>query len=423
MAITPDQILSGGRPPLAVSSPTPSVDNNLDGAPSTVPGSGSGKMETGPDAGGAPVSSAVIPPGVSPEIAGAPQAGKRVDSPTAKAGEVETESSEDARGGEGEPRRLSYVELYQQMSPYRPPTDEELEAERKRQKRQSIFAAISDGISAMSNLYFTTQYAPSSYDASSGMSAKTRERFDKLLKERQGNQREYMQGYMQAMKMDDDNADRERTWQYRLTRDRIADKRYADQAAREEAMAQLNELLKTHQITEAEYKAEIARIKAAHAEEDATLTTEGLRAGIDQKKAAATASMASANASNARAAYYRDGGSRKKGPTLQLEEDEPMRFEDDKDYDRTVMRLAPDYGVQTQEVQVLERYKSGEQKGQPKRTRIAQRPVKDIAADIEREAALRKRRPRMSDPMKETDSPDSGSSDKGGKKKLHNPMT
>ena len=47
------------------------------------------------------------------------------------------------------PKKLSYVEMFQQMSPYKPPTPEELEKERKRQKRESIFAAIGEGISAM----------------------------------------------------------------------------------------------------------------------------------------------------------------------------------------------------------------------------------------------------------------------------------
>ena len=64
-----------------------------------------------------------------------------------------------------------------------------------------------------------------------------------------------------------------------------------------------------------------------------------------------------------------------------------MRFGDDKDYDRAVMRLAPDYGVPTTEVQVTERNHNGE----PKKQRTIQRPVKDIAADIEREAAKRKK--------------------------------
>lgn len=102
------------------------------------------------------------------------------------------------------PKRRSYVELYQELSPYKPKTDEEIEKERKKQKRESVFAAIGDGIAALSNLYFTSQYAPNAYDPRNGMSATTKARFDKLKKEREDNQREYMEGYLRAMKMDDD---------------------------------------------------------------------------------------------------------------------------------------------------------------------------------------------------------------------------
>lgn len=99
--------------------------------------------------------------------------------------------------------KLSYTEMYEKMSPYKPPTPEDLERERKRQKREAIFAAIGEGISAMSNLYFTTQYAPNAFDPTSGMAATTKARFDKLKKDREDNQREYMNGYFRAMQMDD----------------------------------------------------------------------------------------------------------------------------------------------------------------------------------------------------------------------------
>lgn len=58
---------------------------------------------------------------------------------------------------------LSYAELFKKLNPYTPPTDEELAKEKKKQKRDQIFAAIGDGISALSNLYFTTQGAPNMY--------------------------------------------------------------------------------------------------------------------------------------------------------------------------------------------------------------------------------------------------------------------
>lgn len=174
-----------------------------------------------------------------------------------------------------------------------------------------------------------------------------------------------------------------------IEREKIADQRYEVKAAQDKALADLNEQLKRHQITAAEHKAEQERIKAQFAEQNEMLDLGYKQAGIQQRRAAAAASNASAGASNAKANYYRNGGSggRKTGPTLQLEDDEPMHFGDDKDYDRAVMRLAPDYGVPITTVEVTER----DRKGNPKKQRTVKRDVKDIAADIEREAAKRKR--------------------------------
>lgn len=287
------------------------------------------------------------------------------------------------------PRRMSYVELYEAMNRDKPETAEERARREKREKSEAILSAVGDGISALSNLFFTSRYAPNAYDPSKGMSAKARERWDRLRKEREARRREYNEGYMRASMLDRDAERDDRNWRHTLERERIADERYEVKAAQDKAMADLNEQLRRHQITAAEYKAEQERIAAQFAEGTEMLKQENLRAGVRQKEAAAGASKASASASYSRARYYDNGGGSggKSGPTLQLEEDEPMRFGDDKDYDRAVMRLAPDYGVPTTEVQVTER----DRKGKPKKQRTIQRPVKDIAADIEREAAKRKK--------------------------------
>ncbi len=287
------------------------------------------------------------------------------------------------------PGRMSYVELFEALSPDKPETPAERAAREKKEKREAVFSAIGDGISALSNLFFTTRSAPNSYDPSKGMSAKARERFEKLRQEREAARRAYAEGYIRAASMDDANNREGRNWRHQLEREAIADKRYEAQLAQEKAMAALNEQLRKHQITAAEYKAEQERVTAQFAEETEKLKQENLRAGVRQKDAAAGASKASASASYSRARYYNNGGAggSKSGPTLQLEKDEPMRFGDDKDYDRAVMRLAPDYGVPTTEIQITER----DRKGNPKKQRTIQRPVKDIAADIEREAAKRKK--------------------------------
>lgn len=358
-----DDILSGGTPtvkPKPVQVSPPPIDGQLKGAENTV----GSKPVAQPTA--APLQETKQTPGTD----GQPQ-------------EKRQEQTE-------EKKRLSYVEMFEALNPQKPETAEERAKREKREKREAVLAAVGDGISALSNLFFTTQYAPNAYDPSKGMSAKARERWDRLRLEREANRRAYSDGYLRALAMDEAGDREERNWRHTLERERIADERYEIKAAQDKAMADLNEQLRRHQITAAEHKAEQERIVAQFAEETEKLKQENLRAGVRQKDAAAGASKASASASYSRARYYDNGGSRgngKSGPTLQLEDDEPMRFGDDKDYDRAVMRLAPDYGVPTTEVQVTERNHNGE----PKKQRTIQRPVKDIAADIEREAAKRKK--------------------------------
>ncbi len=286
-----------------------------------------------------------------------------------------------------EPRR-SYLDLFRELYPDRPETDEQRKAREKKEKREGILAGIGDAISAFSNLFFTSQYAPNAYDPNRGMSAQTKERWEKLRKEREAKRQAYYESYLRAAAMDDANERDDRNWRHTLEREKIVDRREDAREAREKALAYLNEQLIQHQITAAEFKEEQERIKAQFAEESERLDQEYRKAGISQRRAAAGASVASAAASYAKASYYRKGGSGggKSGPTLQLEDEEPMHFANDKDYERAVMRLAKDYGVTTSYIEVTEK----DVLGNPRKQRTVKKDVKTIGAEIEREAAKRK---------------------------------
>lgn len=340
----------------------------------------------------------VAPPPIDPSLQGAPSSvGSKPVAPNTDATKVVGKPGVAPQPTE-QPQQMSYVEMFKMLNPERPETAEEKAKREKREKGEAALAAVGDSISALSNLWFTSQYAPNSYDPSKGMSATTKDRWEKLRLEREANRRAYVDGYMRAMAMDENKDREDRNWRHSIEREKIADERYEVKEARDKALADLNEQLKRHQITAAEYKAEQERIAALFAKGTEQLKQDNLRAGIRQKDAAAGASRANATASYARADYYRNGGSGggKHGPTLQLEDDEPMHFGDDKDYDRAVMRLAPDYGVPTTVVEVTEwgaqyNSKTKTRERVPKKTRKVKRDVKDIAADIEREAAKRKK--------------------------------
>lgn len=168
--------------------------------------------------------------------------------------------------GGDEPKEGFYTRFFRENSTFKPKTKEDVEKERKRQKREAVFAAIGDGISALSNLWFTTQGAPSTYDGTKSMSEATRKRFDRLKKEYEDSRREYMTGYMRALKMDDDLARANRKEKLAKIESDRREERAKAKEERDKKLADLNEQLKKHQITKAEHQAKQEKVKAEYQE-------------------------------------------------------------------------------------------------------------------------------------------------------------
>ena len=220
--------------------------------------------------------------------------------PAVTGSQSETVAAPPAKQADVNGGSLSYAELYKKLNPYKPPTDEELAKEKKKQKREQIFAAIGDGISALSNLFFTTQYAPNMYTGKNTMSERTKVRYDKLMKEREGKEKEYYEGLMRARIADEERDDRERKWQRQLGLDDYNRIRNDAKEERDRQMFELNLQLQGNKISASEAEAKRKGIEAKYAEE--------------LEKARLETEKASASASNARAEYYnRGGGSRKAG--------------------------------------------------------------------------------------------------------------
>ena len=219
---------------------------------------------------------------------------KKAPLPT-PAGAQPPEAAQPAKAPE---RKMSYVEMFRQMSPYKPPTAEELENARKKEKRDKVFAAIGDGIAALSNLYFTTKGAPNAYDPRNSLSAKARERWEKLNKEREENARYYMQEAMKAQALDDDRDDKDRSYMSKLQNDY---RNYLLKLSADNRAAELHDLdkqLRQGKINEQTYKAKKAEVEAKYAE-----ATQ--KSVIAKNKASAKASNASAANSYASAEEHR----------------------------------------------------------------------------------------------------------------------
>lgn len=156
---------------------------------------------------------------------------------------------------------------------YKPKTEEELEKERMKRKRDQIFNAIGDGIQALSNLYFTTQYAPDSYDPKNSLTAKARERWDKIDKDRRGDMDKYLKVLLDKYKLNRDAGDRDMAWEKyfeELKAKREAAKAKAQAAEDEAKQKQENadrdyELKKDKAKADADYKKAMAKAATTRA--------------------------------------------------------------------------------------------------------------------------------------------------------------
>lgn len=356
MSTTLNNILGVGNKPVAPNTP-PGIDSSLPGAAPVKQQQGTGET---PAANGGMEISREEATGISPVQAMPEQKKPQPAEPK-------------------EPKRMSYEDMFRKLNPYKPPTQEELEKERKKQKREQIFAAIGDGISALSNLFFTTQYAPNMYSGRNTASQRTKERWDRLAAERNANMTAYINGLMRARQVDDAYNDNERAWARQLgidkvkeERDKAADARAEAKEQRDAEMHDLNKQLRNNQITQAEYEAKKAEVEARYAPQLE-------ESKIGRNRAAAGASNASASASRARARYYDNGGS---SGNRYYGEFQGKTYKTQADYEKAVLDAARDAGVDIYDTEVTER----NFKGEPRKQRRVKRSIAAIAAEVDEKA-------------------------------------
>lgn len=305
-----------------------------------------------------------------------------------------TEPNTQAKQAEPEAENLSYTEMWSKLNPYEAPTPEQLEKERKKKKRDQIWSAVGDGISALSNLFFTTQGAPNMYTGQHTLSEAAENRWNKVEEDRKENAMNYFNGYIKAKMADDANARDKRNWEYRLGRDKVADALAAAKEKRDAEMAKLNADLAGHRIDAAKADARRKKVEADYA--DALE-----QAKVDTEKARGEAQRAGASASKARAGYYNRGGSggNSKKPSLTIN-GETHYYDTEEDYVRAVMYYANEYGIDTfEDVETTEENFSGVGDtpiGKTKKTSRSGRDVSKIAADVETAARTKKKSPTSS---------------------------
>ena len=185
---------------------------------------------------------------------------------------------------------------------YKAETDEERKKRERKEKSQKIMAAVGDGLMALSNLYFTTKYAPNMYNHQT-MSQQTplQKRLDEAKKEREANADKYLN---YSLKIGDLNNAKAKTVR------EIEAQREAQRLAREKAQRELEQhgwlaALQPDKLREQAGKATKSEEEALTAAAEAKNAPELYKAKVETEKtrgkaqkASATASYAAAGASN-----------------------------------------------------------------------------------------------------------------------------
>lgn len=200
----------------------------------------------------------------------------------------------------GTDRQIKTIRDWMDMEEHQPESPEKRAKRERQEKSKRIISAVSDGISALSNLFFTSQYAPNMYNHERGsMSKAVDERIERLKAERERKHDMYMNFALRLGDLENRRAATVRELEAQQEQLKIARERAAREAEQHGWAAALQDDRKREQTakaTKAEQDAITARVKAegAPAMVQAELETE--RAHKDSYVASAANSQASAAA-------------------------------------------------------------------------------------------------------------------------------
>lgn len=196
-------------------------------------------------------------------------------------------------------------------------TEEERKKREKREKSKRVIAAVGDGIRALSNLYFTSQYAPNMYNQNDSQLAKVDARQEKLKAEREANRDKYLNYSLRIGDLENDRAKTVREMEAQAEKLRLAREKADREQEEHQWLSNLQPDKKREQTAKADAADSVAKAKKVEADnaeaiQKAKLTTEQERGKTEKTKQTvnkATANLRGAQAaeSGAKAANQRAG--------------------------------------------------------------------------------------------------------------------
>lgn len=188
--------------------------------------------------------------------------------------------------------------LNEAASRLKPETEEERKKRERSERSKKIVAAVSDGLQALSNLFFTTRGAPNMYDhREASQLTPLQDRLEMLKAERQANADRYLQYSLKVGDLQNDRAKTLRELEEQQERMRLA----REKAQREQEAHGWLAALQPDKLREQAGKATKAEQEGITATEEAKNAPELYKAKVDTEKARGEAARASALASRASA--------------------------------------------------------------------------------------------------------------------------
>lgn len=168
---------------------------------------------------------------------------------------------------EGEEFR-SYRDILAKYAPLT--SDEEKKKQMRREKRNAIIGALGDGLSALSNLYFTTKGAPDQ-GLKPGMTDAAKKRMDDLRAKWQAEKDKYQDLMLKGLEMDREQGNFLKSYKLQLNADKRAEEKFAkEKPMLEKEMAMLDEKIrKLKDDNDLDEKTKADRIAVAQAELEA----------------------------------------------------------------------------------------------------------------------------------------------------------
>ena len=180
----------------------------------------------------------------------------------------------------------------------KPETEEERKKRERREKSAKIVSAVSDGLQALSNLFFTTRGAPNMYDhKEASQLTPLQEKLEKLKAERQANADKYLQYSLKIGDAQNERAKTLREMEAQQERSKLA----REKAQREQEAHGWLAALQPDKQREQAGKATKAEQEAVTAKAEADNAPDLYKAKVDTEKARGEAQRASAASSRAAA--------------------------------------------------------------------------------------------------------------------------